>query len=112
MLRGCKRNEVRSKPVKVSLVDSFVSLVPDIDQQMYQNENDDDSLVEAKVIVIHEPIFLGLPDSVNHVLHCKTKVCLAITSIAERHQGRFCLSDWREGQMGCPILYDDHVACQ
>lgn len=112
MLRGCKRDEVWSKPIEVSLIHSFVSLISNICQQPYQSENQDNSLVEAKVIVIHKPIFLGLPDSVNHVLYCKTKVCLAITSIAERHQWRFCLSDWCKGQMGCPILYDDKVACQ
>lgn len=35
MLRGRKRNEVRSEPVEVSLIYPFVSLVPDIDQQVY-----------------------------------------------------------------------------
>lgn len=55
------------------------------------------SLIDAEIFVTQNSTFLRLPDSVNNILYRKTKVRLAVSSITERHQRWFCLSDWSKG---------------
>ena len=105
-------HKLRRHPVEISLVDSFISLVP-------RNKVSRSSLKGLRISVLFQVellklaqiFFFGFPHSVHYILDIQNEIGLAVSCISEGHVGRICLRDRRQRQMGWPCLDQDHVAC-
>jgi hypothetical protein len=113
LLGGCKGEEVRRNPVKVTHVNAFELFVSKKDQLKFDVLLLESwhSLLKVKIAESAEGLFLGLPHAVNNILNVQDKVGLAVSSIAERHVRRIGLRNGSQSQMRGPRLDHDHVAC-
>lgn len=63
-----------------------------------------DVLFQTEVLKGAETLFFSSPDAVDNILDGDCVVCLAVSSVSERHAWRIHLRNWCQCEMRWPVL--------
>ena len=92
--RTSKRNESRTQPIEVALVNPLIVLI----------------LFKVECLDVYYLVFLGSPQPIYKVLDGQHIVGLTVSCISEHHERRVGLCQGCYGKMRWPVLDQHHVA--